>query len=73
VEIEAVEVREEVPKEEAAMKTFRALKERYGDQYLAVGLHQQAKKWTQGNGGSQKKLAAARRKSAIQERHSVRS
>jgi hypothetical protein len=44
VEIEAVEVHEEVHKEEAAVKTVRALKEQYGDHYLAVGLCQQPKK-----------------------------
>jgi hypothetical protein len=31
VELESVTVHEEVPKEKAAVKTVRALKERYGD------------------------------------------
>jgi hypothetical protein len=35
-EIESEAVHEEVPKEEAAMKNFGALKERYMDRYLAV-------------------------------------
>jgi hypothetical protein len=37
VEIESIVVHEEVPKEEAAVKTVRALKERCGDWHLAVG------------------------------------
>jgi hypothetical protein len=49
----------EVPKEEAAVKTFRALKKRHGDQNVALGRCQKPKKQTQGNGGSQKKLVAA--------------
>jgi hypothetical protein len=52
---------EEVPKEESAVKTARALKKRYGDQHIAVGHHRQLKKWSQADGGSQKKLAAAHR------------
>jgi hypothetical protein len=60
VETESVAVHEEVPTKEAEVKTVRALKKRYGDQHLAVGHCQQLKKWTQGNGGSQKKLAMAR-------------
>jgi hypothetical protein len=35
-EIESDAVHEEVPKEEAAMKTVRALKKRYGDRHLTV-------------------------------------
>jgi hypothetical protein len=35
-EIKSVVVHEEVPKEEAAMKTFRT-QERYGNRHLAVG------------------------------------
>jgi hypothetical protein len=37
VEIESIVVHEEVPKEEATVKTVRALKERYGDQRVALG------------------------------------
>jgi hypothetical protein len=51
----------EVPNEEAVVKTIGALKDRYGDQHLAVECHQQPKKQTQGNVGSRKKLAAERR------------
>jgi hypothetical protein len=58
-EKESAEVHEDVPKEEASVENFGALKERHGDQYLAVGCHPQLKKRTQGNGGSRKKLAAA--------------
>jgi hypothetical protein len=54
-------VHEEVAKEEAVVKTVTALKTRYRDQHLAVMHHGQPKKWTQGNGESQKKLAAAHR------------
>jgi hypothetical protein len=32
-------VHEEVPKDEATMKTFGALKEQYGGQHLAAGCH----------------------------------
>jgi hypothetical protein len=52
---------QEVPKEETAVETARTLKKRHGDQHLAIGRRQQLKKRTQGDGGSQKKLAAARR------------
>jgi hypothetical protein len=37
---------EEVPKEEAAVESFGALKEWYRDQHLAVRCHGQPKKWT---------------------------
>jgi hypothetical protein len=37
VEIQPVVVHEEVPKAQAAVKTVRALKRRYGDWHLAVG------------------------------------
>jgi hypothetical protein len=37
VEIEFIAVNEEVPKDEAAVKTVRAVKKRYGDQHLAIG------------------------------------
>jgi hypothetical protein len=50
---------EEVPKEESVLETFGALKKRPGDRHLAIGHHQKPKKRAQGNGGSQKKLAAA--------------
>jgi hypothetical protein len=49
---------QEVPKEEATMKTVRALKERYGDWYLAVEHCQHPQKWTHGDGGSWKMLTA---------------
>jgi hypothetical protein len=62
VETESVVVHEVVPKEEAAVQTFRALKERYEDRYLAVEHRRQLKKRTQGDGGSRKKLTAACRR-----------
>jgi hypothetical protein len=58
-EMKSVAMHKEVPKEEAAVKTVRALKEQYGDWHLIVEYCRQLKKWTQGNGGSQKKLATA--------------
>jgi hypothetical protein len=61
VQIVSIEVHEEVPKEEAAVKTVRALTKQYGDRHLATGHTQQLKKQTQGDSGSQKKLAAAHR------------
>jgi hypothetical protein len=42
---------EEVPKEDTAVETFEALKERYRDQHLAVRRCNQLKKRTPGNGG----------------------
>jgi hypothetical protein len=44
----------------AAVETIGALKEQYGDRHLAVGRRRQPKKGTQGGGGSQQKLVAAR-------------
>jgi hypothetical protein len=57
-EVESKAEHEEVPKEEASVNTFRALKKRHGDRHLAIGRCGQPKKWTQGDGGSWKKLAA---------------
>jgi hypothetical protein len=48
VQTEFVAVHEEVPKEEAAVKTVRALKKQYGDRHLIVGCRQQLQKWTPG-------------------------
>jgi hypothetical protein len=45
-ETEIIAMHEEVPKEEAAVKTVRALMEWYGDQHLAIGRCQRLKKWT---------------------------
>jgi hypothetical protein len=58
---ECVVVHEEVPKEEATVKTVRALKERYGDGHLALGHCQHLKEQTHSNGGSSKKFAASHR------------
>jgi hypothetical protein len=60
-ELQSVTEHEVVPKEEAAVKPFRALKKQHGDWHLAIRHRDQTKKWTQGNGGSQKKLAAVHR------------
>jgi hypothetical protein len=43
------------------VETIGALKDWYGDWHLAVGRCQQPKKWTQGDNGSQQKLAATHR------------
>jgi hypothetical protein len=61
VELESIAVHEEFPKEKAAVKNVRALKKLYGNRHLAVGRCRQLKKRVQGDGGSRKKLAAARR------------
>jgi hypothetical protein len=53
-------VLQEVPKEEAAVDMIGALKGQPGDRHLAVGRRRQTNKRTQDNGGSRKKLAAAR-------------
>jgi hypothetical protein len=50
---------QEVPKEEAAVKTVRALKLRYGEQHLVVGRRRELKKRSHGDGAPPwKKLAA---------------
>jgi hypothetical protein len=59
VETESKLEHQEVPKEDAAVNIVRALKKWYRDWHLAVGHRSQLKKWTQGIGGSRKKLAAA--------------
>jgi hypothetical protein len=53
-------VHEDVSKEEAAVQNCESTKNLYGDRHLTVRRRRQPKKQTQGNGGSQKKLAAAR-------------
>jgi hypothetical protein len=64
LEVEFIAVHKEVPKEKATVEIFGALKEWYRDQHLAVRRCGQLKKRTQGNGGSQRKLAAACRRMA---------
>jgi hypothetical protein len=61
VETECVAVNEKVPKEDAAVKTLRSLKERCGDQHSAVGRRRLLKKRAQNDCESRKKLAAHRR------------
>jgi hypothetical protein len=58
-EMESEAVHEEISKEEAAVKSFGALKKQHGDRHLAVGRCGKLKEQTQGKGGSWKKLAAA--------------
>jgi hypothetical protein len=60
MDLEAVTVHQEVPKEETTVETTGALEDRYGNRHLAVGSHRQPKKRIQGDGGSRQKLAAAR-------------
>jgi hypothetical protein len=50
------------PKEEAPVKTVRALVDRNGDRHVVVGLRRQLEKRTQGDGGRRKKLVAARKR-----------
>jgi hypothetical protein len=61
-EMKSVAEHQEVSKEEAAIGTIGALEDRYGKQHLPVEHQRQLKKWTQGDGGSWKKLAASRRR-----------
>jgi hypothetical protein len=51
----------QVSKEVAAVATFRALRKRHRDRHLVVRRRGQPEKRTQDNGGSRKRLAAARR------------
>jgi hypothetical protein len=51
-EMKSATMHEEVPKEEAEVKTIRALKKRYVDQHLVIGHCRQLKKRAQGDGGS---------------------
>jgi hypothetical protein len=53
---------QEITEEETAVENVGALNDRYRDRHLAVGCRRQSKKRTQGNGGSQQKLVAARRR-----------
>jgi hypothetical protein len=58
-EIEFDVVHEEIPNEEATVETFGAPKKKNGDRHLALSCCSQLEKWTQGDGGSWKKLANA--------------
>jgi hypothetical protein len=58
-EMQSEEVHEEVPKEEAAVKSFGALMKQHRGQHLAAECGQKPKKGTRGNGGSRMKLASA--------------
>jgi hypothetical protein len=60
-EKESEAVHEEVPEEEAAVETSGARKKRHRGRHLAVRCRGQPKEWTQGNGGTRKKLAVAQR------------
>jgi hypothetical protein len=51
-EHKSVAVHEEVPKEEAAVKYFYAMKKRHRGRYLVVGRRGKPEEWTQGNCGS---------------------
>lgn len=55
-EIESEAEQEEFPQEEAAVETFRALEEGYGDQHLAIRCLSQSKKQTQDSSRSRKNL-----------------
>jgi hypothetical protein len=62
VEIKAIAVHEEVPKEDATVETGRALKKQRRGQSLAPDHCRKPKEQTQGSGGSWKKLAATCRR-----------
>jgi hypothetical protein len=55
--MKSVAVHEEVPKEDAPVETRSALKKRHRGQHLTAERHGKPKEWTQGSGGSLKKLA----------------
>jgi hypothetical protein len=57
-EVESAAVHEEVPREEATVESFGALKKGHMDRHLAIRRRQELKKQTQCDGGSWKKLAA---------------
>jgi hypothetical protein len=52
-------VQHEVPKEDAAMETGRALNKWHGNWNLAIGHRKKPKEWPQGKGGCQKLLLPA--------------
>jgi hypothetical protein len=56
VEVMAVALHEEVPKEEATVESFGGPKKQNGDRNLAIGRRRKLKKMTQGNCQSRKKL-----------------
>jgi hypothetical protein len=60
-EMKCVAEHEKVPEEEAAVKSFGALKKRCRVGHLAAGHRGKPKERIQGNGGTLKKLAAGRR------------
>jgi hypothetical protein len=62
VQFESVAEHWEALKEETAVVTFGALKKQYGEWHLAIGCRWELTKWTQGNGGSWKKLATTSRR-----------
>jgi hypothetical protein len=71
-EKEVVAEHQEVPNKEAALEIIGAVEDQYGNWHLGVGCLQQPKTWTQGDGGSLKKLATARKqmaRCAIHARH----
>jgi hypothetical protein len=53
--MKSMAVHEEVPKEEAAVKSFGTLKKLHRGQHLAIGCFEKPKEWTQDNGGCPKK------------------
>jgi hypothetical protein len=66
-EMKSVAGQEKAPKEAATVETGRALNEWHREWNLAVGCSGKTKEQTQGNGGSQKKLAAVAGKMLHQE------
>jgi hypothetical protein len=60
-EMKSVAVHEVIPKEEAAVKPVRSLKRQHRGRHLATGHRGKLKEQAQGNDGSRKKFAAARR------------
>lgn len=58
-EMKSVTKHQLVPKEEATVEITGALQDQYGVWRLTVRHRKWPKKWTQGNGGSWQKVAAA--------------
>jgi hypothetical protein len=58
-EMESEPAHQEVPKQEASVKSFGALKKRHGDWRLSVGRSKKLKERTQENGGSRREMANA--------------
>jgi hypothetical protein len=62
VSMKSVAMHKEIPEEEAAVKTGKALKKRHRGRHLAAGRRGKPKEQTESNGRRRKRLTAARRR-----------